>query len=129
LVPAYKTGFVWPIGSGDVFVSVFTFQWALNGKPAAEAADLASRAAAFYCDRRSLDFGGDAFKTFNPKPFRPKENGKPAEVYLAGPFFSMSQNWLIEEAFRALEDRGLIIFQRLNHIERGSPKKVNTKNF
>lgn len=127
-VPSYKTDFVWPIGSGDVFASVFAFHWALNKQAAVEAATLASRATAFYCERMSLDFYGKAFENFKPEPFHTRANSKPPFVYLAGPFFSMSQNWLIEEAYRALEGQGLRVFSPLHHVGRGSAAEVYGKD-
>ena len=52
--PVYKTRHVWKIGSGDVFSAAFAAFWGVKGLPAAQAADLASRATAQYCDRRIL---------------------------------------------------------------------------
>jgi len=43
-IPAYATHSIWPIGSGDVFAAVFAARWGVQGLPAIEAAEQASRA-------------------------------------------------------------------------------------
>jgi len=127
-IPAFKTDFVWPIGSGDVFAGTFAKVWAADGASAVDAARLASRAVAFYCSTMTLDFADPRFAAFDPKPFIPADERKPASVYLAGPFFSMSQNWLIEEAFRALEGQQLRVFSPLHHVGRGRADEVYDKD-
>jgi sugar/nucleoside kinase (ribokinase family) len=123
-IPAFKTNHVWPIGSGDVFASVFAKIWAVDRQSPQEAARMASLATAFYCESMTLDFGSAAFNAFNPDPFHPNKNRKSALIYLAGPFFSMSQNWLIEESFYALQSQHLDVFSPLHHVGRGSATEV-----
>ena len=53
-VPAYRSERVFKIGSGDVFSGEFALFWGHEGRSAAEAADLASRATSYYCGTRSL---------------------------------------------------------------------------
>jgi nucleoside 2-deoxyribosyltransferase len=45
-------------------------------------------------------------------------------VYLAGPFFTLGQNWLIEQALEALEGQGFAVFSPLHHVGRGSARDV-----
>jgi nucleoside 2-deoxyribosyltransferase len=45
-------------------------------------------------------------------------------IYLAGPFFTTSQRWLIAEAYRILTDFGLAVFSPFHDIGLGSPAKV-----
>ena len=127
-VPAFRTDFVWPIGSGDVFAAVFSKLWAIDKLNPAEAAEGASKATAHYCETMSLDFPADFFQTFKKEPVKPREFATSPEVYLAGPFFSMSQNWLIEQAFDALLGQGLKVFSPLHHVGRGDANEVYGKD-
>lgn len=134
-VPAYATERVWPIGSGDVFAAVFAARWATGkGLPAIEAAHEASRGAALYVNDRVLPLaagrltGGDAF----PFPFidhraMPVAAGE-YQVYLAGPFFSIAQKWLIEEARLALKGMGLSVFSPLHDVGLGDGPDVAPKD-
>jgi hypothetical protein len=126
-VPAYRTENVWPIGSGDVFAAVFAKFWANDGKSAAEAADIASKATATFCDSMVFEFGADFPARFDFPAIRLKENPG-LRVYLAGPFFSMSQNWLIEQARVALQEQGFNVFSPLHHVGRGDADQVYDKD-
>jgi nucleoside 2-deoxyribosyltransferase len=126
-IPAFKTNQVWPIGSGDVFAALFAKHWSVDGKSAAESALLASRATAHFCNTKSLSIPvefGDAFK---PIPIR-QQTEKAKSVYLAGPFFSMPQVWMIEEALAALRGQGLNVFSPLHHVGRGTADEVYDKD-
>jgi nucleoside 2-deoxyribosyltransferase len=126
-VPAFKTEKVWPIGSGDVFASAFAKFWAVDGRTARESAELASKATAHFCGTKSLQFPQDFPASFQLAPIRPRE-GPAKSVYLAGPFFSMSQNWLIEQSLEALRGQGLRVFSPLHHVGRGSAASVYKKD-
>lgn len=88
---------------------------------------MASKATAYFCNTQSLEFAQDFPASFNYPPIHPKP-GAPKRVYLAGPFFSMSQNWLIEEAFAALKSQGFKVFSPLHHVGRGSAAEVYEKD-
>lgn len=122
-IPAYETESVWPIGSGDVFAAAFAVKWAVEGLGAKEAASFASKATAFYCEHRHLQFPSGFPDEFLNKPlFSGVKSQK--RVYLAGPFFSMSQIWLINEARLALRSQGLRVFSPLHDVGRGSAEDV-----
>jgi nucleoside 2-deoxyribosyltransferase len=104
-IPVFKTPQVWPIGSGDIFSAVFAWQWMHLKQPAGKAALLASKFTATYCATKQL-----------PLPKRP--NQYPAlkfkqddrAIYLAGPFFTQAERWLIQELKDTLEDFGQNVF-------------------
>ncbi len=123
-IPAYKTEFVWPIGSGDVFAAVFAYGWALMKKDPVEAANMASRATAFYCEKRHLRFREERLDEieFLPLPIRRRDR-KPC-VYLAGPFFSMPEIWLINQSRDALRSQGFSVFSPLHQVGRGPAEVV-----
>ena len=127
LVPAFRTQNVWPIGSGDVFAAVFAKVWAHDGKSAAEAAELASKATAYFCNTMTLEFPASFPADFDCPPIYPRI-GSPIHAYLAGPFFSMSQNWLIEQALDALKSQGFEVFSPLHHVGRGPAEQVYGKD-
>ncbi len=117
-VPAYETKSVWPIGSGDVFAGAFAVHWAVHGQDPVEAARLASLHTANYCETKRV----------SPPSEDRKEmvwnGGQSKQVYLAGPFFSMPQIWLINESLRALASQGFKVFSPLHHVGRGAAKDV-----
>ena len=131
-VPAYESKSVWPIGSGDVFASVFAALWGAQGMSAAEAADSASRATAEYVGNRTLPIAVSAMDSKSPAvPL--KLTAKPLgddeyDVYVAGPFFNMPQIWLVDEARLALRGMGLRVFSPYHDIGIGPGSDVAPKD-
>lgn len=129
-VPAYRTEHVWKIGSGDCFVAYFAQAWMVQKLPPAEAADLASRATAYYCATRG--FATAAALADNPLPpirsLFPEEIQRRKRVYLAGPFFHLGQIWLIEQARTLLQSAGLDVFSPFHDIGLGSAQDVVQKD-
>jgi len=121
LVPLYKSSSVFKIGSGDVFSSTFAALWGVQGSDPFEAADIASRATAYYCDTRSLPPPDpNALRQHDFSPLKP---GK-GTVYLAGPFFDIGQRWLIEEANDLLVEMGANVFSPVHAVGPGPAKIV-----
>ena len=119
-VPAYRSKSVFGIGSGDIFAAAFTFFWAQQGLAPVRAADLASRSVSRYVETREEKLASDAVLNASFEP----ATGKPGRVYLAGPFFSMAQIWLIEEARMALRNVGLDVFSPLHDVGYGVASDV-----
>lgn len=119
-IPSFKTPFVWPIGSGDVFVAIFGYLWAETRQSATVAARMASRATAYYCSTQSLPIPRSAFKSLpNTKLFRPRRSPSKTRIYLAGPFFSISQRWLVEEVRSAFLSIGFQVFSPVHDVGHG----------
>lgn len=127
-IPAFWTEFVWPIGSGDVFAAVFAHYWAEKGVDAFEAATQASLATAYYCNSRVLPIPTDISSgEFRPVPVLVTPTTFPYthnRVYLAGPFFTMAQRWMVEESRRYLRRQGFSIFSPFHDIGYGSAAHV-----
>lgn len=124
-VPAFHAEVVFSIGSGDIFAAAFAAYWGLERLRATEAAELASRATARYCESRSavVPPSSDVRSwTMVPASFRE------GRVYLAGPFFSMGERWLVEEARAALISSGLQVFSPLHDVGPGPAKEVAPKD-
>ncbi|MFC5413188.1 PfkB family carbohydrate kinase [Larkinella bovis] len=123
IIPVFKTSSVWPIGSGDIFSAAFAWKWALEKLPAAEAALLASRFTAQYCQSRIL-----------PLPVAPnifqqlRRNTHAQKLYLAGPFFTVAERWLINELRCKLIEFGNDVFSPLHDVGRGGPDQVVGKD-
>jgi nucleoside 2-deoxyribosyltransferase len=120
-VPSYRTAMVFPIGSGDVFTAAFAKAWLEDGATPVDAAHLASRATALYCGSMTLPTTqrllaeGAALvplklaRGISPRPV----------VYLAGPFFTMAQSWLVDEARKELDNVGLAVFSPFHDVGTG----------
>jgi nucleoside 2-deoxyribosyltransferase len=126
MVPPYKTPRVSKIGTGDVFAAEFGYFWMHENLSAVEAAALASRATAFYCEtggpptRKKLD----AYKPVELITSKRFQSGYKPVVYLAGPFFTLAELWLIEEARNNLQSLGLNVFSPYHDVGRGSAEDV-----
>jgi hypothetical protein len=124
-IPCYKTENVWSIGSGDVFSATFTYFWGAVGLPADEAAHRASLATAFYCNSAYLPLPKSFDEAPAPPPCIPTTStGKRRTIYLAGPFFTVSQRWLVDslrETFRKLD---VEVFSPIHDAGEGEPDVV-----
>lgn len=119
-VPPYRTERVYKIGSGDMFSAAFFYGWAKLGLDPLEAADYGSRSAARYCNTRSPTLlVPSALEAMQPL------DGVPVgSIYIASPFFSLGDLWLVEETARAIEEVGGKPFSPFHEIGMGSPKHV-----
>jgi nucleoside 2-deoxyribosyltransferase len=121
-VPAYRASRVWPIGSGDVFSALFAHGWMeLNMKPV-EAADRASKGTCHFVETRLPPSEEDLKKKFTPLKRLPRREFK--KIYLAGPFFNLSQRWLIEEFRLALLEEGMRVFSPLHDVGPGEAMAI-----
>jgi nucleoside 2-deoxyribosyltransferase len=120
-VPAYQSEQVWTIGSGDVFAAVFAAYWGVHMESAKAAADLASRAVAVYAGSMALPVIAKAELTAQKLSAAITVTGR---VYLAGPFFSLGQRWLVDEARSALQALALEVFSPVHDVGSGPAEKV-----
>ena len=118
-IPVFETYSVWPIGSGDIFSAVFAWKWMLEKLPAAEAALFSSRFTAEYCESKQLPLLASP-RNLNPLP----GHNEPRKIYLAGPFFNISQRWLINELRNLLFEFGNIVFSPFHDVKQGSSKSI-----
>lgn len=129
-VPAFRTSRVWKIGSGDCFVAYFAKAWMHDGKTPAEAAAIASRATAYYCDTQGFLTVGDLETRKFPavELSDASQQGMRRQVYLAGPFFDLAQVWMVQQARANLQDMGLHVFSPYHDIGLGSAEDVVVKD-
>ncbi|WP_116807340.1 PfkB family carbohydrate kinase [Steroidobacter cummioxidans] len=125
-VPAFRTNRVWKIGSGDCFVAHFANAWMHEGKTPVEAAEIASRATAYYCETQ----GFPTSDLLAQRRFSPVQLGAdyptnaPRQVYLAGPFFDLPQVWMVHQARANLLGMGLKVVSPYHDIGLGSAEDV-----
>jgi Nucleoside 2-deoxyribosyltransferase/pfkB family carbohydrate kinase len=123
-IPVFMTDYVWPIGSGDIFAAAFAHFWAECKFEPEEAARLGSIYAAYFCNSRSLPLPRN-LEHFVPQPLiLEAAELESSQVYLAGPFFSIPQRWMIEETRNILLGLGVRVFSPLHDVGRGSAEKV-----
>lgn len=130
-VPAYRTDSVWKIGSGDQFAANFAAAWLSQNRSAHDAADIASRATAYYCQHKGSFPNRRALDDFNPASIQIGSCWKSRKypcVYLAGPFFNLSQLWLVEQARTALLSMGVSVFSPFHDVGPGSAQDVVEKD-
>jgi len=126
IVPPLITPNVFKLGSGDVFSAFFAWAWMVEGLAPQRSAELAAQATAYYVSTRTLPIPKD-FEAANAEygihyaslPARTNRN-----VYLAAPFFTLAQRWLVEEARLYLREMGLQVFSPFHDIGYGPADKV-----
>ncbi|MBC2692899.1 PfkB family carbohydrate kinase [Pseudomonas kielensis] len=129
-VPAYRTERVWKIGSGDTFAAHFALGWMEKGLSAHDAASVASIATAFYCENQGFP-DQDLLAGFKPNPLQPSaryRDGYAPKVYLAGPFFTLAELWMVGQARRDLLAMGLDVFSPYHDVGLGSADDVVEKD-
>lgn len=128
-IPVYETESVWNIGSGDVFSSTFAAYWAERNLSPVEAAKKASLAAAYYCSQRTLPIPEEprGVKGFDPVE-RPAAVGETEPtIYVAAPFFSVSELWFIDEVRTILLEEGAEVispYHDIGRVEDSTPEKI-----
>lgn len=125
-VPAFQTSKVWSIGSGDIFAAIFAHFWISGDKDPFEAAHLASVATASYCNSRVLPIRIDFVEhnKFRPLESKNKFPIEPKNVYLAGPFFTMAERWVIDQARKYLTEQGFTVFSPFHDVGLGEAEEV-----
>ena len=120
-VPAFEVAAAQTIGSGDVFVAVFAKGWMYDGLTPVDAALAASKATANFIESSILPVELD-------DRGRKEVQKASGTVYLAGPFFSIGQRWLVDEARRILMELDLKVFSPVHDVGRGSAHEVAPKD-
>ncbi|MCM5554073.1 PfkB family carbohydrate kinase [Pleomorphomonas sp. NRK KF1] len=124
-IPAYRSETVFKLGSGDIFSAVFAHLWGERKWPAAEAADFASRAVARYVSTRGTQVSLDGLEDL--APFADGETA--SRIYIAAPFFTLPQRWLVEEMRGCLAILGGDVFSPIHDVGAfGGPDYIANKD-
>ena len=123
MVGAFPTFRVDPIGSGDVFSAVFATHWAEQNTSAIDAAGLASKATATWVSKGPLQVMRKSGHII-PPDLDIEASFKPTKTYLAGPFFNLTDRWLVNLCRNALAELGGEVFSPFHDVGLGSPDVV-----
>lgn len=126
LVPALHTQSVWKLGSGDIFCAHFALNWAVYARGAVESAQAASRATASYCQTGGFP-NPTLLQSLDATPVVPSAQflaGRIPKVYLASPFFTLAQLWLVEQTRTQLQHFGMDVFSPYHDVGLGSAEQV-----
>lgn len=93
------------LGSGDIFSSVFAREWFTDAS-ATDAASTASSAVAHSA-------------TSTTRPALPLQAGYAPKVYLAGPFFTLGERWMVERVRAVLDGLGARVFSPIHDVGPG----------
>lgn len=116
LVGPRPTQRVHPIGSGDAFSAAFAWAFGIRRADAVEAARVASAYTSEFVSSVLEPALAD-----EPLPALDEFREAPT-VYLAGPFFGLGQEWLVDLVRHALVDLGAVPFSPLHDVGRGGPE-------
>ncbi|SIS10873.1 PfkB family carbohydrate kinase [Microbacterium sp. RURRCA19A] len=114
-VGAHPTKRVWPIGSGDVFSAGFSFALS-EGAHFVEAARIGSRSAAHWCSTQQPDVPASILRGESTGGVL---NPRRAQIYLAGPFFTTGERWLIETVRDMLNSLGVVAWSPVHEVGHG----------
>jgi len=130
-IGAFPSAKMWKIGSGDVFSAAFAHKWFAEGTTVLDAAWFASRMVAEYVSTRMEVFKPDRMTVIRSDAIegaaRSVDQPKPLpneRIYLAGPFFTTAQQWLVDESRFALRELGFTVFSPIHEIGEGPPNEV-----
>jgi nucleoside 2-deoxyribosyltransferase len=131
-VRPFPTQRVYKIGSGDAFSAAFAYAWLVEEQEPVSAAWFASRVAAAYVESGQDRFSPDEIGDFRAQAglahrrhgLSPERKVPDTQIYLAGPFFSTSQQWLVDEARGALKDMGFRVFSPIHDVGAGPWEEV-----
>lgn len=113
-VGAVPSDRVWPIGSGDMFSAGFAY--ALDqGRDLVEAAMVGSQTASYWCATRRPDIPLHVLSQVDSQFLTPR----PGRVYLAGPFFSAAERWLVETVYEELKALGVEVWSPYHEVGPG----------
>jgi nucleoside 2-deoxyribosyltransferase len=130
-IGAFPSERVWKIGSGDVFSAAFAHAWLHEELAVLEAAWFASRTVAEYVGTRDEKFAPEILRQIREDAkaaiVKTSDNARAipdATIYLAGPFFTTSEQWLVDEARFTLRDMGFKVFSPIHEVGEGPPNVV-----
>lgn len=125
-IPSYITNNVYKIGSGDIFTTSFGYYWMHKKLSIEESAKLASQSTALFCDIKAFidvtTYPDFKFKEFSYKSITDRQ------IYLASPFFALSELILIDKIRNAFLSFGVKVFSPFHDIGIGTCKSIAKKD-
>ncbi|MCS6562456.1 PfkB family carbohydrate kinase [Curtobacterium poinsettiae] len=121
-VGAIPTDEVWKIGSGDAFSAAFAHAWG-NGASPIDATRVASRAAAWCCSTHTMALPATLLNGLDVDGLpgvHLDNDGRQPTVYLAGPFFTVAERWLVDTCRAFLLEAGANVFSPIHDVGPGA---------
>ncbi|WP_452227373.1 PfkB family carbohydrate kinase [Lacinutrix cladophorae] len=125
-IPCYITDNVYKIGSGDIFTASFGYYWMSKNLSVEDSALLASKSTAVYCDKKAYIDCTNNFE-FTYEEYKAKNLTK-KQVYLASPFFALSELMLVDKIRDALISFGVRVFSPFHDIGLGEEISIAKKD-
>lgn len=125
-IPSFITNNVYKIGSGDIFTASFGYYWMIKGFSFEKSALLASKSTALYCDKKVYISCAENV-SFKYQEFKGR-NLSEKQVYLASPFFSLSELILVDKIRNALLSFGVKVFSPFHDIGLGEEIAIAKKD-
>lgn len=124
-IPAYRTGDVFSVGTGDVFSAYFAHFWATCDRDPVVAAGLASRAVAKYVSEAG-SIQNVTEDELERLPYRPVVSSRDRidPIYLAGPFFTLDETMFLQEIKQAFSSMEVPIFSPIDEVGVGEASEV-----
>ncbi|MGD1118413.1 MAG: PfkB family carbohydrate kinase [Dehalococcoidales bacterium] len=123
-IGVYPTNSIYPIGSGDVFTSIFACCWGNKNMSAVESARHASLGAAVWVSQGPLQVVDKDGNIVNPDLLNEMSFRQTPRIYLAGPFFSIGQRWIINTFRNGLIDLGAEVLSPMHDVGFGVSSEV-----
>jgi nucleoside 2-deoxyribosyltransferase len=114
-IGAFQTKSVFPIGSGDVFAAGFAWAWGERGMDAVQATRVGSLAAARWCGSGLLPLPAEVGEL---KSDLAELTPRRLQVYLAAPFFTLAELWLVGLCRDTMRAFGAEVFSPLHDVGR-----------
>lgn len=125
-IQSYITNNVHKIGSGDIFTSSFGYYWMEKGLSIEDSAINASKSTAVFCDKKvfvdATSLGEFVYEGYEGHNLTNKQ------VYLASPFFSLSELILIDKIRSAFLSFGIKVFSPFHDIGLGDDVTIAKKD-
>lgn len=119
VIPIFESMLVWPIGSGDIFSAVFAWKWMIEKLTPHESALYASKYTADYCNSKNIPLLDE------PKEFNSISFSKRKKIYLAGPFFTIAERFLVNDIYSILEGFDIDVFSPYHDVGMSSSSDDN----
>ena len=125
-IPSFITNHVYKIGSGDLFTASFGYYWMEKELSIEDSAILASKSTAKFCDKKAyVDCSKEI--EFNYQEFKGVDISD-KQIYLASPFFSLSDLILVDKVRNALVSMGVKVFSPFHDIGLGEELAIAKKD-
>jgi hypothetical protein len=126
-IPIFKNNKIFKIGTGDIFSAVFSYLWMFKYRELGlkEIINISSFSTAYLSKNRNsyeCDILSEYKNNTLEKVFINKNKLK-RKVYLAGPFFTVSERWQVENIKQYLEKFGFDVFSPVHKVGFSNDKK------